>query len=308
MERSRHPVLLYSLISFAILGWALNFIVAKVTLRYLDVWSLTSFRIILSGALMLPIYFWTPRRARFDRRDFWTFVVLGFFGVVMNRGLFIVGLDYTTAGHSALIVAIGPILILLLARMMNLEKITTAKVLGMALSFAGVVVLVGGDELRLHGGAGTWVGDMITLGGTLGFAVYTVLAKRVARHYDTISMNTFNNLAGAIILLPLGIRQATRLDWANVAWQGWAGLAYTALISSVIAYMIYFWALRHVSASRLAAYTYAETPIAAFLSVLLLGEKLTAALLISATLILAGVYLAEFWPGVEEVPPDTAGA
>jgi drug/metabolite transporter (DMT)-like permease len=306
VERYRHPVLLYSLIVFMVLGWSLNFVIVKAALPYLDVWSMTSFRIILSSALMLPIYFWTPRRARFERKDIWTFIVLGFFGVVMNRGLFIVGLDYTTAGHSALIVAIGPILILLLARMMNLERITTAKVLGMALSFAGVLVLVGGDELHLQ--SGTWVGDLITLGGTTGFAVFTVMAKKVAGHYDTISMNTFCNLAGAIILLPLGIRQAARLDWASVAWQGWAGLAYTALISSVLAYLIYFWALKHVAASRLAAYTYAETPIAAFLAVLLLGEKLTAALLVGAALILAGVYLAEFWRGMEEVPPDTAGA
>lgn len=306
MERYRHPILLYSLIVFTILGWSLNFVVAKATIRYLDVWSLTSFRIILSGLLMLPIYFWTPRRARFDRKDIWTFIVLGFFGVVMNRGLFILGLDFTTAGHSALIVALGPILILVLVRLMGLETITPAKILGMILSFAGVVVLIGGDELHLH--SGTWLGDLITLGGTTGFAVYTVMAKRVARHYDTISMNTFNNLAGAIILLPLGIRQAARLDWASVGWQGWAGLAYTALISSVLAYMIYFWALKHVAASRLAAFTYAETPIAAFLAVLLLGEKLTPALLAGAALILAGVYLAEFWRGIEEVPPDTAGA
>lgn len=306
MERYRHPVLLYSLIVFMVLGWSLNFIIAKAALRYLDVWSLTSFRIILSGAMMLPIYFWTPRRASFDRKDIWTFVALGFFGVVMNRGLFIVGLNYTTAGHSALIVAVGPILILLLARFMKLERITVAKVLGMTLSFVGIVVLVGGDELHLH--SGTWVGDLITLGGTLGFALYTVMAKRVARHYDTISMNTFNNLAGAILLLPLGIRQAARLDWGSVRWQGWAGLVYTALISSVIAYLIYFWALKHVAASRLAAYTYAETPIAAFLAVLLLGEKPTGALLAGAGLILAGVYLAEFWRGIEEVPPDTAGA
>ena len=306
MERYRHPVLLYSLIAFTILAWSCNFVIAKAAISYLDAWSMTSFRIILSGALMLPIYFWTPHRAKIHSKDVWTFVILGFFGVVMNRGLFIVGLHYTTAGHSALIVAVGPVIILLLARMMKLEVITLPKVLGMALSFIGVIVLVGGDELHLRSGG--WVGDLITIGGTTGFAIFTVMAKKVAQHYDTISLNTFCNLAGAIIVLPLGIRQAARLDWSSVGWQGWTGLAYTAVISSVIAYLIYFWALKHVAASRLAACTYAETPIAAFLSIMLLGEKPTAALIFGAVLILAGVYLAEFWREIEEVPPDTAGA
>lgn len=306
MNRYRHPLLLYSLIAFAVLGWSCNFVITKASIRYLDAWSMSSFRIILSGVLMLPIYFWTPRRARFHRKDLWMFIVLAFFGVVMNRGLFILGLGYTTAGHSALIVAVGPIFILVLARMMGLEEITRPKVLGMLLSFAGVAVLVSGDELHLR--AGTWVGDLITVGGTTGFAVFTVMAKKIARQYDTISMNTFCNIAGAVLILPLGIRQAVKLDWAGVGWQGWAGLAYCAVISSVIAYLIYFWALKHVTASRLASYTYVETPLATFLAVLLLGEKVTAAFLIGAALILAGVYLAEFWPGNKEVPADTAGA
>lgn len=306
MERPRHPVVLYTLILLMVIGWSFNFIIGKITLRYMSAYALTSFRIVLSGVLMLPIYFARPRRSRFDRKDLWNFAVLGFWGVVINRGLFIVGLDYTTAGHSALIVASGPILVLLLARAHNLEKVTRAKLIGMAICFAGVAILVAGEEL--HRRAGTWVGDSITLGGTFGFALYTVLAKKVARQYDTISMNTFANLAGAIFLLPMSVREAVRLHWASVGAIGWLGLAYTVFVSSVGAYLIFFWALAHLPASRLAVFTYVEPPLAALLAVLLLGESLTKALLIGGVLILAGVYLAEFGPGSGAVPAETAGA
>ena len=306
MERPRHPVLLYTLILLMVLGWSLNFIVGKIALRHIDPYTLTTFRIILSGVLMLPVYFAMPRRSAFHRKDLTNFVTLGFVGVVVNRGLFTVGLAFTTVGHSALIVATGPILILVLARFLKLEEITRAKVLGMGLCFAGIIVLVGGDSLHLH--TDTWVGDLITLAGTVGFAVYTVLAKRVSRQYDTISMNTFCNLAGAILVLPMGIRQALHLDWGSVGWVGWSGMAYMVIVSSLLAYLIFFWALKYVSASRLAIYTYVEPPLATLLGVLLLGEKLTTVLLVGGGMILAGVYLAEFSPGAEEVPPETAGA
>ncbi len=299
-------MLLYTLVLLTVLGWSFNFIIAKITLSYINPFALTSFRIELSGLLMLPIYFARPRRSRLNRKDLWIFAVLGFWGVVINRGLFIVGLNYTTAAHSALIVATGPILVLLLARAYKLERITRAKIVGMATCFAGVAILVTGDELHRH--AGTWIGDLIVLGGTCGFALYTVLAKRVARQYDTISMNTFCNLAGAIFLLPLTVREAARLDWTAVGTAGWFGLAYTVLVSSIGAYLVFFWALAHLPASRLAVFTYLETPIAALLAVLILGDSPTLALLIGGGLILAGVYLAEFGPGSEAVPVEAAGA
>ncbi len=298
-------MLLYSLILLMVLGWSFNFVIAKITLRHFDPYTLTSFRIILAGLFMLPIYFAMPQRARFHRRDLWNFVVLGFFGVVINRGFFIVGLDYTTAARSALIVATGPIFVLLLARAHNLERITRGKIIGMVLCMAGVVVLVGGDAMHFHGGTGA--GDLIAIGSTVGFAIYTVLAKKVARQYDTISMNTFCNMAGAIMLLPLGVQEAARLHWKDVGWIGWAGLAYTVLVSSVFAYLIFFWALRHMTASRLAVFTYLEAPLAMLLAVIFLGEKLTSTLLAGAGLILAGVYLTEIGPGSEDVPAETAG-
>lgn len=305
MERPRQTVVLYTLVLLTILGWSFNFIIGKITLRYINPYALTSFRIVLSGILMVPIYFSRPRQSHLNRKDLWTFAVLGFWGVVVNRGLFIVGLDYTTAGHSALIVATGPVLVLLLARAHKLEKITRAKIISMAICFIGVAVLVGGEELHRH--AGTWIGDMIALGGTSGFALYTVLAKKVARQYDTISMNTFCNLAGAIFLFPMSVREGMRLNWAAVGIVGWLGLAYTVLVSSIAAYLVFFWALSHLPASRLAVLTYIETPLAALLAVMVLGENPSSALLIGGGLILLGVYLAEFGPGAEPVPAETAG-
>lgn len=289
-----------------VLGWSFNFIIAKIALRYIDAYTLTSFRIVLSGIFMLPICFARPWRSRLNWKDVWIFAVLGFWGVVVNRGLFIVGLDYTTAGHSALIVGSGPIMVLVLARVYKLEKITRLKIASMAICFAGVAVLVAGEEL--HGHAGTWVGDLIALGGTIGFAVYAVLAKKVAKQYDTISMNTFCNLAGAIFVLPMGIREAVKLNWAAVGPIGWAGLAFTVFVSSIGAYLIFFWALSHMPASRLAIFTYLDTPLATLLAVVLLGEKVTGALIVGGGMILLGVYLAEFGPGAQQVPTEVPGA
>ena len=123
--------------------WSVNYIVVKITLAHIAAVTLIPFRAELICSLLLAIYFAQPRASRtpLRARDVPTFAYLGFFGFVVNQGCFVLGLSYTTSQHSVVIIALGPVFILLLASGMKLEKLTLAKLLGMAISFAGVVVL-----------------------------------------------------------------------------------------------------------------------------------------------------------------------
>ncbi len=297
--------LLYSLIALMVLMWTANFLAAKIALRSLDPVTLGPLRVELAALIMLAVYAATARQRTsepgvaqrhhaFDRGDLWRFFLLGVFGVAGNQLLFLIGLNYTTVGHSSLIIATGPITILLLARMQRLELLTVNKLLGMVLSFSGVALLALEKGISLQ--AGTLKGDLITFAGSFSFACYTVMSKRVAPKYDTISMNFYLYLAGAVIVMPLALWRMQRLDWAAVSWQGWLGLLYLALFGSVFAYLIYFWALRHLAASRLAAFTYFQPVLATTLGVWMMGEEMTHNLLGGGALVLVGVYLAERMP------------
>ncbi len=283
--------LLVSAIALMLLAWSLNFIAGKVALRHLDPLTLASFRIELAAIILVVIYGLCGRKSQFQTRDFWNFAYLGLFGVVMNSGLFTVGLAYTTAGHSSIILACGPLLVLLLARAQRLEILTAAKLLGMLLSFTGVVILAAERGMTIH--SPTLAGDLITLVGSTGFALFTVYGKKVANRYDSLSMNTFNNVSGAILLLPLAIYEGWRLDWVAVGWEGWLGLAYMSAASSVAAYLIFYWALRHMTASRLAAVGYFQPLLVIILGILFLGEQVTGSLLVGGGLVLFGVYITE---------------
>lgn len=274
-----------------LLVWSVNYIIGKITLAHIDGLTLAAMRAELVAAMLLAIYFAQRERTPLRARDIWTFVYLGFFGYVVNQGCFIVGLSRTTSDHSVVIIASAPIIILLLASALRLEKLTAAKVLGMATCFVGVVMLETEHGSPAH--SPLLAGDVISLVGVLGFSAYTVLGKKVARAYDTVSMNAFNAATAAILLLPLAVRQGVRLDWKSVGWVGWAGLLYMASLSAVAGYLLFYWLLQHLDASRVVAVNYFQPIVVFLLSIPLLGERPTARLVISALLVLLGVYLAE---------------
>jgi drug/metabolite transporter (DMT)-like permease len=271
--------------------WSFNYVAGKTALRYFDGLTLAAFRIEIAALIFLPIYFLRRNRSVLTRSDVWTLSYLGWL-LCLNQLFFTVGLAYTTSGHSSMILAIGPILVLLLARAMKIEALTTAKIVGMALAFTGAVILAAENGFDLRRSP-TLSGDLLTFLGTMSFTFYVVLSKKVVRRYDSIEMNAMNFFASAAVLLPLTIVRGARFDWGSVPWQGWTGLLYMAAISSVAAYTLFYWALRYMEASRVAAVNYFQPIGAILVAAFFLREVPTRHLLLGGVLILLGVYLAE---------------
>jgi drug/metabolite transporter (DMT)-like permease len=214
--------------------WSFNFIAAKIGLRHMDVMSFASIRMPLAALLMLPVYFAQPRRTPLDRRDIWVFAVLGFFGVIVNSGCFVLGLTQTTSEHSVIVRALGPVLVLALAVALALEKLTPAKAAGMLISFIGVILLETAHGVALH--SPLLLGDLYTFLSIAGFAFYTVFAKRIAMRYDAVAMNTYMVCAAGLMATPVALRQAIHLQWESPGWIGWAAMFYMALITTVVSY------------------------------------------------------------------------
>lgn len=285
--------------------WTFNYIIGKISLRRIDPLSLAVFRFELAALVMLALYFSRRReRTPLRRADLGRIVFLGIFGVLLNQGGFTIGLNFTSSDHSAVIAAVAPVMVLLFASVLRMEALTPAKGIGMAISFLGVLVLETEHGYPSH--SPFLKGDVITLTSTVGYALYAVFGKKMARAYDAISMNTYMVVTAAIVLLPLAIRQAIVIDWQAIGWTGWSGVVYMAICSSVMAYTIFYWALRHMEASRVAVVSYFQPVAVILFSVPILGERPTPHLLAGAALVLLGVSLAEHVSrAAAAVPGDT---
>jgi drug/metabolite transporter (DMT)-like permease len=293
---ARHPGSLFLAFSLTLmlLLWSFNYIFGKIALRHLDPVTLCCVRFIIASAIALILYFASPNRTRPRAKDIWPYIYLGFFNVILNQGLFTVGLNYTSSGHSAIIISSGPIFILLLARLLKLEHFTPGKIIGMLICFFGILLLE--TDSGSIASSPFLKGDMISLFGTIGFALYVVYGKRLAAEYDALSMTTFTTVAATLLILPLSVRQANHLNWSAVGWVGWSAAIYMAAGSSIAAYLIFYWALRHMTATRIAAVCYFQPVIVIVLAFFILGEPITGHLVLGSAMVLLGVILAERAP------------
>jgi len=304
--RAPSRAVLTTSIAFLIVVWALNFLFGKIALHYMDSLTLAALRLVLAGFFMLLLYpiarrvppfseAFRTRRQPITARDVWTFVYMGFFGVLVNQLCFTVGLSRTSVTHSAIIVGMAPIYTLLFAVLFRLEQPTPRKIVGMSIALIGIALMA--SDTGINRRSPTLAGDLITLTGSLGFATYVVLGKRVAARYDALTMTTWNFVIGALLILPVAVNRAFVLgpldNWRAIHWQAWAGMFYIAFFSSSLAYLFYYWLLRYLEASQLAAFSYLLPVTATGLGIVFLGERGSWLELLGAALALAGVFYVE---------------
>jgi drug/metabolite transporter (DMT)-like permease len=305
--------------TFLVVVWSLNYIVAKVGLRELPGLALGSFRLVTAGIVSLPVLFFMQAERRASAKEglelptqgvrsvlseVWTVTYLGFFGVVLNQGCFTVGLNYTSVSHSSLIIGCAPILILLIARAMKLEAITMRKAIGMALAFVGAVAV--GIEQGGAAGAGSVRGDLLTACAGLGLALYTVLGKRAVTEYGAVRTGMLSNIAAAVMALPVALWQIRALANAGrlgmIGIQGWGAVIYMGVLASAVSYLLYFWVLRYMTPARLGAVSYLQPIGATLLGLVLLGEPITRCVALGGLLVIAGVYAIQTRSG--DIRPD----
>ena len=160
--------------------WASNIIAGKEALTGFGALALAQLRV-LGAAIIFVICFLASgrmRRLQLSRRKWLFLVAMAASGIALNQLTFIGGMARSTVAHTGLIVALGPVMVLVIAVVIRLEALTGGKFAGMMIAFAGVGILTA--DKAGQGSAGHWVGDLILLASTLVFAIYTILMKEVA--------------------------------------------------------------------------------------------------------------------------------
>ena len=228
------------------------------------------------------------------RRDAARVAAAGLLVVVGYHVFLNVGTRHTTSGIAALVVALSPALTLIFALALGLDRVRARHVLGLAVAFAGVVIVIAlgaGETLSLDGAKG----PLIVLGAPLAFALYNVILKPLLGRHDLLALTAATSLFGMVGLLPL-VRGSTVDAVADGGATDAVLLLYLGVLATFVGYILWNFGLRGLGPTRAVTYTYAISPLAVVIGAIVLDETLTAWLVVGGALVVGGIALAQRTP------------
>lgn len=253
--------------------------------------QITFTRFLIGGIVLLPfaIARMARKRIRLTGIDFAKAGALGIVNIVISMGLIQWGLVYANASVSAALFSVNPLFVMLFARPLLGERITAPKAAGLLLGIAGIAILFADGVSEK---TSTPFGLVLILASSVCFALYTVLGKKlITRDVDSLIVTTFSFLIGSACMVPIQLAMNVPLipDVMPVMPQ----LLYMSVAITGIAYVTYFEGLSRLDAGAGSTLYFAKPAMASLLAVALLGERVSAQMVIGILVVAAGIFAAQ---------------
>ncbi|HEY6570889.1 MAG TPA: DMT family transporter [Candidatus Limnocylindrales bacterium] len=272
-----------------VLIWSANFVIVKAAIGEIGPFSFTAARYLVASLTLLAILWWRQGSIRPPAGYGWALLALGVLGFGCYQVLWTTGLTMISAGDSALILAVSPVLTALLAAAVGMDRLTAPKLAGALLAFAGVVVVIGASHALSLGSS--LLGDALTLGAAVVWAVYSVGASKVVRSIDPLRATTWTVIAGAAFLVPLGVAESVASPPVEVTIAIIGAVLYSGVLAAGVANVFVFIAIRYVGPTRTTAMQLLLPAGAVVLGAIFLAEPIGLPQVVGGAVIVAGVWL-----------------
>ena len=278
------------LAGFGAIAFSGKAIIVKLAYRYeVDAVTLIMYRMLFALPLFALMAWWASRgKPPLTRRDWWGVLGLGFTGYYLASFLDFMGLAYISASLERLILYLNPTLVLLLGLVLYQRKITRFQAVGMAISYAGVM-LVFGHEINLQG-ADAVLGALLVFLSAISYAIYLSFSGELVQRLGSLRLAGLATSVACVlcigqflVLRPLSAAMvAPQVIWLSVL---------NATLCTAVPVLAVMMAIERIGAS-LAAQTGMIGPMSTILmGVVLLGEPFTAWVAAGSVLVIAGIFV-----------------
>lgn len=265
-------------------------VVAKSVLQHIDALPLTFFRGVLSAAGFSFLVFCRRKPFTFLPHHRKRIAFLGFLAV-LNQFLYLYALKFTTAANGALLYATTPIFVLMFSRYVTKEHLSKKKVIGIVLAFTGVALIV--VEKGVSFRSEYMYGNFIMILAVICWALYTTLGKSFVMNYGALNVSAFVNIVGFAVITPFGLLTLPTVHFDVLTTMDIVGLFYLGFGTSIISYLLWYYALGHIDASSLAVFMNGQPVVATLLSVVFLDYTVSTHFFVGGVVTLLGVLLTQ---------------
>jgi drug/metabolite transporter (DMT)-like permease len=271
---------------------------AKIAVAELPVTLVPAVRFGMAGLCLLPWALGRGVLARMIRQDALLLLVTAALCVPINQGFFLSAAKLGPTSHVGIFYATCPLVVLLLAWTMRMERPDRGRLWGVLASVAGIVVIGLGNFWSGGGGTTAQVravvlADVLLVGAVLSWGGYIAVSKPLVERHGALPALAATFLVGCALSLPVAV-----WAWPGVSSLGaisgsaWLALAVLGLIITPLGWAFQNLSLRRFEASQVATFSNGSPFLTVVWGIWLFGELMTPALVAGGALTLGGIYWA----------------
>jgi drug/metabolite transporter (DMT)-like permease len=268
--------------------WGSTYLAIRVAVRTLPPLLHGAVRFLAAGTILYLFLLWRRGRdgMRVSRRELGATVLIGGLFLLGGNGAVSIAEQEVPSARAALIIASVPLWVVLL-RALSGQRIAPQTLVGIALGFAGVALLV----TQSGSGSAPVGGQLLMVAAAASWGSSTFLSQRVPLPRDPLVSTALQMLCGGLLLVAAGAvaGEFASIDVSAFSTESVVALGYLVVFGSLLAFTSYTWVLQHAPVSKVATYAYVNPVIAVLLGWLILSEAITARVLVAAATILASV-------------------
>ncbi len=198
------------------------------------------------------------------------------------------GLRLTSASTASLITGTAPVINALAVVVLLRSRVTALQWAGIAMSCAGVYAVAQADLVSSLSGK-AMLGNVLVFLSACAWVAYTMINKPLLDHYDNLTLNTYQTLAGTLFLVPAALHDGLPIaTWGLVVW---LNILYLGAICSALSYILYLFALEQLGSTVVTSCLNLVPFFGVLGGAVLLGESLSWMKGLGGLLAMGGVYL-----------------
>lgn len=258
------------LLTFTVICWAINFIGVKVVFHSAPPAGVALMRLIFVSVFFVVVALLRKEPLKYPPGLAPRILLQGFLAFGIYMILFLEGLNQTSPGTAAIIMAAAPILTAILSVVLKYEKFRPGLFVGAIFAFAGVGITM----FFANAKESTMLGSLLVLVSACVWAVSVNVLKPILKEVSPFRAMTLSLPGAFCALLPYGIVSLSHFQWQTMTPVWWLWFFHIAIMSSGFAFVTYYAGIHLLGTGRAVMYHYFVPPLTVILSYLILGSPM----------------------------------
>ncbi len=289
MKLQTVKVYLFAVLSM--LFWGLSFVWFKIVVKWYEPITIIFLRLIISSTLLIAFLLLTRTWQTIKRKHIKYFLLLSFtqpFCYFLGESF---GLKHVSSTIASVIIATIPLFSPFAAYYVVREKVTFSVIIGIAFSFAGILLMLFNPDLSLNASP---KGVLLLFFAVFAAVAYSVIIRKISHEYNPVTIITHQNLIGALYFLPLFLFfDFNHFLTVKPTRELVLAMLQLAVFASTLAYVFYIIAIKGIGMLKANVFTNLIPVFTGLFSFFLLGETFTALKIGGIILVMSGVVLSQ---------------